>query len=59
MQITDAGGRFLEVTDEARAELSQAADAYAETWVGSMSKGGFDAAAYLADAKAFAQQLAG
>ena len=58
-QITAAGGQFLEVTDEARAEFSVAADAYAETWVNSMSKNGFDAAAYLADAKAFAQQFAG
>ena len=58
-QIVAAGGEFVEVTDEAAAEFAVAADAYAETWVESMSKDGFDAAAYLADAKAFAEEFAG
>lgn len=56
--IEAAGGEFVEVTDEAKAEFAVAADAYAETWIESMSKDSFDAAAYLADAKALAEQYA-
>ncbi len=57
--ITAAGGEFVTVSDEAKAELAVAADEYSKTWVESMSKDGFDAAAYLADAKALAEQYAG
>lgn len=55
-QIIDAGGEFVTVSDEAQAEFAVAADAYAETWVQQQTKDGFDAAAYLADAKAFAEE---
>jgi TRAP-type C4-dicarboxylate transport system substrate-binding protein len=55
-QITAAGGEFVTLTDEAIAEFAVEADKYAETWVSNMSKDGFDAAAYLADAKALAEQ---
>ena len=54
--ITAAGGEFVNVSDADAAEFSIEADKYADTWVSSMSKDGFDAAAYLADAKAFAEQ---
>lgn len=57
--ITEAGGEFVEMTDEAVAELQVDADAYAETWVADKTTDGFDAAAYLADAKAFAESYAG
>ena len=57
--ITEAGGEFVEMTDEAVAELQVDADAYAETWVAEKTTDGFDAAAYLADAKAFAESYAG
>lgn len=55
--IIDAGGEFVELSDDAAAELAVAADAYAQTWVENMSADGFDAAAYLADAKAFAEEF--
>lgn len=55
--IVAAGGEFVELSDDALAEMAVAADAYAETWVESMSADGFDAASYLADAKAFAQEF--
>ncbi len=58
-QIVDAGGQFVELSDEAVSELKVDADNYADTWVNNMSKDGFDAAAYLDDAKAFAEQFAG
>ncbi|MBQ6369013.1 MAG: hypothetical protein IJJ17_02940, partial [Parasporobacterium sp.] len=53
--ITEAGGEFLEMTEEAIAELQADADAYVETWIEAKTTDGFDAAAYLADAKAFAE----
>ena len=53
--IKEACGEFVETTEEAIAELQVDADAYAETWVASKTTDGFDAAAYLADAKAFAE----
>ena len=56
--ITEAGGEFIEMTDEAIAELQVDADAYAETWIEKMSADGFDAAAYLADAKEIAASYA-
>jgi TRAP-type C4-dicarboxylate transport system substrate-binding protein len=56
-QIIDAGGEFVTVSDEAKAEFAVAADAYAETWVQQQTKDGFDAAAYLDDAKAFAAEF--
>lgn len=58
-QIVAAGGEFVELSDEAIAEFNVEADKAADKWVESMSKNGFDAAAYLADAKAFAEQYAG
>ena len=57
--ITEAGGEFVEMTDEAIAELQVDADAYAETWVADKTTDSFDAAAFLADAKAFAESYAG
>ena len=56
-KMVAAGGEFVEVSDEAKAEFKVAADAYAETWVEQQTKDGFDAAAYLADAKAFAEEF--
>ena len=53
--IKEAGGEFLEMTEEAIAELQVDADAYAETWVANKTTDDFDAGAYLADAKAFAE----
>ena len=58
-QIVAAGGEFVEVTDAAAAEFAVEADKAAAKWVETMTKDGFDAAAYLADAKAFADQFAG
>ena len=55
--ITAAGGQFVELPAASVAEMQTAADSYAETWISKMSKDGFDAAAYLADAKAFAAQF--
>lgn len=55
--ITEAGGQFVELPADSLAEMTVAADAYAETWVESMSANGFDAASYLADAKAFAEEF--
>ena len=56
--IVEAGGEFIEMSEDAIAELQVDADAYAETWVEKMSADGFDAAAYLADAKAIAASYA-
>ena len=53
--ITEAGGEFLEMTEEAIAELQVDADAYVETWTAAKTTDDFDAAAYLADAKALAE----
>lgn len=55
--IVNAGGEFVELPAESVSEMQAAADAYAETWVAKMTKDGFDAAAFLADAKAFAEQF--
>ena len=57
--ITEAGGEFVELPADSIAEMQTAADAYAETWVESMTSDSFDAAAYLADAKAFAAEFGG
>lgn len=57
-KIVEAGGEFVEVTAEAEAEFKVAADAYAETWIEQQSANGFDAASYLADAKAAAAEYA-
>ncbi|MCF0120150.1 MAG: TRAP transporter substrate-binding protein [Oscillospiraceae bacterium] len=56
-EIVAAGGEFVTVSDEAKAEFAVAANEYAQTWIENMSKDGFDAAAYLADAKAFAEEF--
>ena len=58
-QIVAAGGEFVEVSAEAAAEFAVEADKAAAKWVETMTKDGFDAAAYLADAKAFAADFAG
>ncbi len=55
--IVNAGGEFVELPAASITEMQTAADAYAETWIAKMSKDGFDAAAFLADAKAFAEQF--
>ena len=54
--IVAAGGEFVELPAASVAEMQAAADDYAQTWISNMTKDGFDAAAYLADAKAFAAQ---
>ena len=50
--ITENGGEFLTMTDEEYAGFCVEADKYAEQWAAEQSKDGFDAAAYLSDAKA-------
>ena len=55
--IVKAGGEFVELPAASITEMQTAADEYAQTWISNMSKDGFDAAAYLADAKAFAAQF--
>lgn len=54
--ITEAGGQFIDLPDAAVAEMQVAADERAAAWVSAMTTDSFDAAAYLADAKAFAAQ---
>ena len=56
-KITAAGGEFVELEASAITEMQADADAVAQAWVEKMSANGFDAAAYLADAKAFAEQF--
>jgi TRAP-type C4-dicarboxylate transport system substrate-binding protein len=55
--ITEAGGEFVQLDDAAVAEFAEAADSYADSWVAKQTTGDFDAAAYLADAKAFAEEF--
>ena len=57
--ITEAGGEFVELPASSVTEMQTAADAQADTWVSQMSANGFDAAAFLADANAFAAQYKG
>jgi len=57
--IVAAGGEFVEVSDEAKAEFAVEADKYAGTWAETQSANGFDAAAFLARAKELANQYAG
>ena len=52
-----AGGQFVDLPAASVAEMQVAADEYAQTWISKNTKDGFDAAAYLADAKAFAAQF--
>ena len=58
-KITAAGGQFVELEASAITEMQADADTVAQAWIENMSKDGFDAAAYLADAKAFAANYAG
>ena len=53
-KIEAAGGEFVQLEADAITSMQADADAVAQAWIESMSKDGFDAAAYLADAKAFA-----
>ncbi len=55
--IVAADGEFVELPAASVAEMQVAADEYAQTWISKNTKDGFDAAAYLADAKAFAAQF--
>lgn len=57
--IIDAGGEFVALTDDAIAEFQVAADGYADTWASSQNIDGFDAAAFLEEAKSLAAQYAG
>ena len=57
--IVAAGGEFVEVSDEAKAEFAVEADKYAATWSEQQSADGFDAAAFLAKAKELAASYAG
>ena len=57
--IVAAGGEFVSVSDEAKAEFAVEADKYAATWAEQQSIDGFDAAAYLARAKELAAFYAG
>jgi len=58
-KIVAAGGEFVELEDASIAEMQVDADANAAKWVETQSANGFDAASYLADAKAFAASYAG
>ena len=57
--IKAAGGQFVELPEASIAEMQVTADQIAQSWVENNSKDGFDAGAYLADAKAFAAQFGG
>jgi len=57
--IVAAGGEFVTVTDEAKAEFAVEADKYAATWAEQQSANGFDAAGFLARAKEIAASYAG
>ena len=57
--IKAAGGEFVELPADSVAEMQVTADQIAQSWVENNSKDGFDAGAYLADAKAFAAQFGG
>ncbi len=57
--ITQAGGQFVELPAASVSEMQVAADTTAQNWIANNTKDGFDAAAYLADAKAFAAQFGG
>lgn len=57
--IEAAGGEFVSVSDEAKAEFAVEADKYAATWSESMTNDGFDGAAYLARAKELAEKYGG
>ena len=57
--IVAAGGEFVTVSDEAKAEFAVEADIYAGTWAEQQSADGFDAAAFLARAKEIAASYAG
>lgn len=57
--IVAAGGEFVTVSDEAKAEFAVEADKYAATWAEQQSADGFDAAAFLARAKEIAASYAG
>ncbi len=54
--IVAAGGEFVSVSDDAKAEFAVEADKYAATWAEQQSGDGFDAAAFLAKAKELAAQ---
>ncbi len=57
--IVAAGGEFVSVTDEAKAEFAVEADKIAATWSEQQSVNGFDAAAFLAKAKELAASYGG
>ena len=57
--IVAAGGEFVSVSDEAKAEFAVEADKYAATWAEQQSVDGFDAAAFLQRAKEIAASYAG
>lgn len=57
--ITAAGGEFVELSDDAIAEMQVVADEYAETWAAGITSDTLDGAEYLATAKALAEQYAG
>ena len=50
--ILENGGEFVTMTDAAYAGFAVEADKYAQQWAAEQTRDGFDAAAYLADAKA-------
>ncbi len=58
-KIEAAGGEFVSVSDDAKAEFAVAADEYAAKWCADKSADGFDAAAYLQAAKDLAASYGG
>ncbi len=57
--IVAAGGEFVEVSDEAKAEFAVEADKYAAKWAETQSADGFDAAGFLTRCKELAASYAG
>ena len=55
-KIEAAGGKFVELEPSAITEMQDIADGIAQDWVAQMSADGFDAAAYLDDAKMLAEK---
>lgn len=54
----EAGGNFIDISAEEEARFSEASQALIEKWVDTNGTADFDAAAYIADAEALAEQYA-
>ncbi len=54
--IEDAGGNFIDVSEEEQERFNEASQALIDTWITNNSSDDFDAGAYVNDAKELAQQ---